>query len=658
MAEPIVLGTTTGPRRHRPPELPTLADLDNVDWAALDSCYDVAGEIPGWIRELYAIEGGAEGDREYLMEQLIGSLIHQGTLYGATAAAVPFLLRAALDLTWPRVEILGSLVVIADHCDVRCWKDAVVAAVIAAEVPRLKSLLNDGDPDVRRLAVRLLAATGERERNAVIGWLEEAYESDSDDQVRADAYSTLAALDSDEARVLRREADAFMASSPYLRVAAAQVAGERTGPPLQAKVAEILAEDGTPDGENDRLPRIGVGDDSRTQSVLVDDADAGPGVARRWLELGHAEMAVWLTTEIARHWRDREDELVPILVDALPLMEAGRLPRVLDAIEWMMPRVSEPFAYCEAVAEYLFCPNVRIATAAGLVLARSDDLRVLEIPTARSSLAVVALAHHEEVMPWIVAALRSNEPTRQMWAELADETLVKLVPEFKRLLRDGTKVAEVANQLIRVHALVTDPEVPGLLLAADDSGGTTGAVAAVAYALLTGDSRNALRVLSDKLAGDDFHDYYLQLAGSLGAAAAPLLPIIEAHHRRPPHRYREGPGEINLVAVIAKLKIDGDIETATERLSEFILTCHHTYAVDEALEALADIGRPPPDVLRPRLRRFAWSPHRVEVSMAVSELPRKDDLIRAAALRLLSITAKPAPSKKGDATWTPASSGT
>lgn len=639
-------------------ELPVLADLDDIDWAALDSCYDVAYEIPGWIRKLYALENGEDGDWDELMEQLIGSLIHEGTMYNATVAAVPFLLRGALDLTTPRVEILGSLIVIADQIEYAHDEGARVSAVIAAEVAHIHPLLADPDPNVRQLAVRLLAATGDRRRDVVVEQLEDAYRSDPSDQVRADIYSTLSVLDTDEERVLRREADALIASSPYLRVAAAQAAAERTGPPLRAKVAEILAEDGMPDWENARLPRIGVGDDSRTQSVLVEDADAGPAAARRWLDLGNAKMAVWLAGEIAEHWRDREDDLVPILVDALALLESRSLLRVLDTIEWMMPRVSDPFAYCEAVVEYLFSPDPRIARAAGLVLARGNDLRALEVSAARSPMAVAALAHHDEALPWIVAALRSDECTSDMCAALPERAVMRLLPELKQLLRTRVKVHDVARFLIRIHQSVTDPEIPELLAAAKDAGGgTTSATIAVAHALITGDNGWAFRELTDKLASDDFHRY-LPLAGSLGAAAAPLLPLIETRHRRPPRRHREGPGEIDVAAVVARLKIDGDAAKATVRLTEAIATCHYTCTTAAALEKLAEIGRPPADGLRPRLRHFAWSPHRVEVSQVVSNLPRDDERIRAAALRLLSIEAPGSVPVKGRGPWTPASSGT
>lgn len=374
----------------------------------------------------------------------------------------------------------------------------------------------------------------------VVDRLVDAYRTDSNDQVRADIHSTLATLDPDEARLLRREAEALAAPSPLLRVAAARAAAERTGPPLPANIAAILADDGMTAWAYNWAPRIGADDNSRTEAVLVDDIGAGPAAARRWLARGHGATAVRLTTSIAEHWRDREDDLVPILVDALPAVEASSRPWLLGLIEWMMPRVSDPSPYCEAIVEYLFSPNQRIATAAGLALAHGDDLRVLEIPAARSPMAVAALAHHDEALPWIIAALRSDERTSDMCAALPERTVMRLVPELKPLLQARVSVHDLASLLIRVHESVTDPEVPDLLAAAAtvSGGGSTDAAAAVAHALITGDNAWALRELTDKLPSDNAH-WYLPLAGALGAA-----PPHRGHPDRPLHpQHRRSAGD-------------------------------------------------------------------------------------------------------------------
>lgn len=191
-----------------------LAGLEEVGWAGLRHAYGPAGDVPGLLR---ALASGPPAERRHAVQGLYGSIFHQGSRYEATAYAVPFLARLALD---PRVlqrdvivRLLAALAIGYDEAylpagvDIAGWRagvgwvrsadparrlrelDAWVGAAgdeagrrarglyratcdpalelrsavdelaaydaVRAEVPRLRGLLRDGDPRVRAAAAYL-----------------------------------------------------------------------------------------------------------------------------------------------------------------------------------------------------------------------------------------------------------------------------------------------------------------------------------------------------------------------------------------------------------------------------------------------------------------------------------------------------------------------
>jgi hypothetical protein len=80
-----------------------LEGLDDVPWGTFQHAYGPAEDVPGLLRRL------ASGDAEALWE-LYGNIWHQGTVYEATAHAVPFLIALASAAEVPnRQEILAYL---------------------------------------------------------------------------------------------------------------------------------------------------------------------------------------------------------------------------------------------------------------------------------------------------------------------------------------------------------------------------------------------------------------------------------------------------------------------------------------------------------------------------------------------------------------------
>jgi hypothetical protein len=193
-----------------------LAGLEEIDWAGLRHAYGPAGDVPGLLR---ALVSGSPAERKNSVHKLYGNIFHQGSRYEATAYAVPFLARLALDSrTLQRHAIVHLLVTLAIGYDEAYLPTGVDIAGWRANVERMHS----ADP-----AQRL------RELDA---WVEAAR-----DEAGREVRSTLRAVD-DPAEALRSARDELAAydavraevprlrrllgdGDPWVRAAAAYLTG-------------------------------------------------------------------------------------------------------------------------------------------------------------------------------------------------------------------------------------------------------------------------------------------------------------------------------------------------------------------------------------------------------------------------------------------------
>ncbi len=103
------------------PPMLALAGLDEVDWSVVSDAYGPATDIPALLRGL--VSGNPE-HREFACLLLHQTIWHQGNVYSATAAAIPFLYNL-LEADGPhdKEAIAGLLALIADgqppllHCE-------------------------------------------------------------------------------------------------------------------------------------------------------------------------------------------------------------------------------------------------------------------------------------------------------------------------------------------------------------------------------------------------------------------------------------------------------------------------------------------------------------------------------------------------------------
>jgi hypothetical protein len=109
------------------------SELDSVDWAATWHAFGPATDIPEHLAALGATDARVRAEA---LESLYEKLRHQGTLYQATAVAVPFLLRLAADPTLPnRAKVVGLVAHLAVGYDEEWLPDTIPITRVRARLP-------------------------------------------------------------------------------------------------------------------------------------------------------------------------------------------------------------------------------------------------------------------------------------------------------------------------------------------------------------------------------------------------------------------------------------------------------------------------------------------------------------------------------------------
>jgi HEAT repeat protein len=189
-----------------------LAGLEGIDWAALTHAYGEATDVPGLLRALLSPDSG---DRDAAIDALFGNIWHQGTVYPATAAAVPFLFELLADADLPDPDavalLLASIATGRGYLDVharddygeRVWREILskqgqtldeelareaseirsVRSAVAPGVPLLIPFLGSEHAEIRESVAEALAEYPEHARVALPA-LENAVEDEADPEVR------------------------------------------------------------------------------------------------------------------------------------------------------------------------------------------------------------------------------------------------------------------------------------------------------------------------------------------------------------------------------------------------------------------------------------------------------------------------------------------
>ena len=175
------------------------AGLDQVDWSHLRHAYGPAEDVPALLRDLAS---PVEETAAAAEQELWSSIVHQGTVYAATAPAVPFLARLSSEGV-RRAELVGMLGVIAQSTDEHDLPvPGAARAAVVAQLGLLLPLLADDDREVRQTTAWMVAqcrsAAGPHARAA----LRARWAAETDPVVRADVLTACSFIDPDAAEEL------------------------------------------------------------------------------------------------------------------------------------------------------------------------------------------------------------------------------------------------------------------------------------------------------------------------------------------------------------------------------------------------------------------------------------------------------------------------
>ncbi|MFD8205571.1 hypothetical protein ACFV2S_04040 [Streptomyces sp. NPDC059695] len=165
-----------------------LDGLDALPWASSSHAYGSAEDVPDLLRALAGPDAAAADEA---LSELYGSVLHQGTVYAASAEAVPFLARIAAA-GHRTTDVLGLLGGMAESEDEYGVASGGVRAAVAAQLELLLPLLADAEPEVRRTAAWAVSHTRAGTVLSVLGirWAEE-----TEPAVRAEVLAGIARLD-------------------------------------------------------------------------------------------------------------------------------------------------------------------------------------------------------------------------------------------------------------------------------------------------------------------------------------------------------------------------------------------------------------------------------------------------------------------------------
>jgi hypothetical protein len=172
-----------------------LERLADTRWNDVSHAYGPAGDTPQDILNLTSSLGLV---RRRAIDQLIASICHQGTVYSATARAVPFLIEVVAERTVAdRAAVLELLTFIAEGSGHPDESDREPPAWLGdlrrelrAGVGVFIDLLGDEDPAVRVQAINVLSRFPDA-RERTLPRLREVASADAEPSVRATAIAAV-----------------------------------------------------------------------------------------------------------------------------------------------------------------------------------------------------------------------------------------------------------------------------------------------------------------------------------------------------------------------------------------------------------------------------------------------------------------------------------
>lgn len=469
--------------------------VDEVDWSQLGHAYGAAEDVPGQLRALASED---EEARKSAIWELFGNIWHQGTVYDATAHAVPFLIElVASDEVQGRDGILELLRCISAgrsyldvHQTMDCyhserespefkaiitqelgWVEAAHAAVVEGTDVYLRCL-HDPEDEVRKTAARVLRTCGERS-DSVEPALRSLAREDSVDAVRATAVISLRSLwyrIPEGTEPTTEDRQRFLAElmheteqPPLVRLAAATVLVETGGASFiddampifeMCMQADLARFGGVADGELDDPY-------SAINAVLAVDTPTQLEWILRHLRHGSTkirESALWAAECYCQRWRSGPTELVGPVAELLsdPVAELRR--SAARTLKTMGSAIASVEAELVAAAKDR-SEHVREAVDEALRRARGDNPKMDLDQWLRSP-------EHNLDTPELVALLadESSADRWERWAVLHELSLRNDADSAVPVLRPLLNTDDQWQRVLAARALWAISRDPGEVL--------------------------------------------------------------------------------------------------------------------------------------------------------------------------------------------------
>ncbi|MEV8326866.1 HEAT repeat domain-containing protein [Kitasatospora sp. NPDC056731] len=520
-----------------------LDGLDAHPWASVSHAYGPAEDLPGLLRALAA--GGEQADEA--LAELYSCILHQGSVYTASADAVPYLARIAAA-GCGTVEVLGLLGGLAEsegewdgeRGDGGEGPPAPVRAAVVGQLPLLLPLLADGSAGVRQAAAWAVGQT--RAVEPALSALRRRWASETDPIVRGELLTALGRLDRSGAAA---EAGPLLGEdTPAPLRLAAVLAGLDAGEPWtgahHAAVLALLPADpvAVDRYDLDRREPLRVITEELLLRETPADRDAAYALLDRALRDERPEVraeAVWAADHACQLSRSAPRRLLPALAQLVADPDVVHLlgnlgPAAAEAAPGLAARAAQAE---DGPADEALAALVLVAprTAAPL-LARALGRRPRALEAAAGQRAPADAPFPFD--PELLAAVRARLTAEQLggnehhqlfrlvrqWGRAAAPALPELCAVLPHRPEAAAAVAAVAVDgpaAERDRAAAALREVPGSVAAAR------------ALYDLTGDPEALLGALADRLAAGPYAvAEAARAAADLGPGALPLAPALRA----------------------------------------------------------------------------------------------------------------------------------
>lgn len=601
--------------------------LYDVDWASTWHAYGSAEDVPAMVEALRSSDGEV---RHRALSDLWGKVHHQGSVYPATTASLPFLLTLACDRSTPdRHEIVALLVSIGEHAieqskieytQVTEDADVVSAAAFArANAAAFVELARDPCCLVRQAAIGALGLFLDDGPRAL-------------DLLRdcADMQFCLA----ERMKVVQTTATLALRDTGIVAAAAALLGGLGAQPgtePVFRLAAVIHRARCWPDDASDDLVPAVIGllreiDEAAPPEQLLPEPPpvappvegVPPHIVAAFADLDRFNRRHSLTTDLLRSFHELLDTRVAERTAVLVEQLRSRQPGVrLDAIRMVSDLLGgwrgDHSVLVSLVAGQLSASNLDVAAEAAALLERHHSIA----EPAREALATLLAEHGPDTWATTRPHLRRlHQKASMALARLGD---LRALPSLLVALDqdvDAWSVIGVVGSLPQASdALV--PRLCGRLRHADLAEhwptGPSGIVAALGQ---LGDP-STLELITEVLVGAGGCEHWdlvqtaLRALQAFGPVAAAALPEIRTMTTVADQRTR-------VAAITALLAVGGD----NDEVLPLAVALLETGEPGEACDVLGRLG-PAAKVALPRLRERLtqgnpW--HRVHAAVAIWDI--------------------------------------